>query len=98
MPVRSPHDVKDALDVLERNVLVKKVTHRVHEYRLRLLPRERKLQHPRLQRQVKPVLVIDLTHGLESFSHAFSVAVLASRADLVAAGYRVPRRFGPLNS
>ena len=98
VPVRAPHHVEHALDVRERHILVEQVAHRVHEDRLRLLPLERQLQHLRLQRELEAVPVVRLPHRLQPLRHALGVAVLAARADLVAARDRVPRRLGPLDA
>ncbi len=86
VPVRAVHDVEDALDVLERHVLVEEVAHRVDEDCLRLLPSQRELEHVRLQRQLEAVAVVRLTHRLQSLRHALGVAVLAAGANLRAAG------------
>jgi hypothetical protein len=53
--MRATHHVEHALDVRIRDADVKEVAHRVHEDRLRLLPRERELEHLRLEREREAV-------------------------------------------
>ena len=50
-----------------------------------------------LEREVESVLVVFLPHSLESKRHTLSVAELTTRADLGAAGERIPSGLGPLN-
>src|SRR5450756_2202286 len=64
----------------------------------RLTPRHRHGQRPGVDCDLEAVPVLRLAHGLEPSGHSFGVAVLATAAELCAAGYRVPRSFGPLNS
>jgi hypothetical protein len=74
---------------------VRSFAHGVDEDPLRRLPVQGQLQHVRLDRQLEPVAVVRLAHRLEAVRHFLCVAVLATGADLRAAGYRVPRRVGP---
>ena len=43
------------------------------------------------------VAIVRITHGFESFCHTFCIAVFATGADFVAAGYWVPCGFGPFD-
>src|SRR5256885_14351004 len=98
MPTRAAHDLEDLLYVSERNVLMKQVAHGVHEDRLRLLPPKWKLKHVWLQREFEAIPIVRLAHRLETFGHAFGIAMLAARANLGATGDRVPGRFCPLDA
>ena len=97
MPVGPTHHVEDLEDEFIRHSAVKKVAHRVHENGLRFFPLERKFQGALVEGRDEAIRVIRLAHRLESQSHPFRVAMLATRADLRAARERVPRGFRPLN-
>src|SRR5262245_22315462 len=47
--------------------------------------------------EFKPVDVIRLAHGFKTARHPLGVTMRAARADLVAAGNRIPGRFRPFD-
>src|SRR5580704_18261903 len=90
MPVGSLHGVKGPDDMLPGNVLMEKVAHGVHENHAWLFPVERLQQAFGPDRDVKTVFEGMAPHAAESLGEPCSIAVVASGADLGAAGDRVP--------
>jgi hypothetical protein len=97
VPGRLPHRLEDLLDEVGRNLLVEQVAHRADEDGLGLLPPQRQVEEFGVNGQLEPIGVSLLAHALQPPSHALGVAVLAPRADFVAAGDGVPGRLGPLD-
>jgi len=97
VPVGSVHDVKDFVNVIRRHLLMEQIAHRVDEDNLRLFPFERRFEGLSLNGELETVLVVGLAHGFEARCHALGIAVLASRADLCAAGDGIPGGLGPFD-
>ena len=98
MPVRALHRVEYAMDVLERNVFVEQVTHRIDEDELRVPPARRVLESFWTQSQIKASLKRMSLDIAKAFGKALGIAVVATGADLGATGDRVPAAVGPLDS
>ena len=77
---------------------MEEIAHGVYKNELRLLPLERRFQDVLMQSQLEAVSVIGLPHCAQPECHPLGITVLATRTDFSAAGYRVPRRSGPLNA
>ena len=90
------HHAENFLDVFKGDILMEKVTHRIHKNNLRCLPRFWFVEHLGLKGEFKPISILRLSHGLEAFGHAFGITVFAAGTDLCAAGHRIPCRLSPL--
>ena len=90
VPGRAVHHVEYGLDETGRRRLVKQIGHGVDEYEARFLPSQGFIERGLVGGEGEPVLVLLDSHTLEPFRHSLGVAVLASGADLRAAGHRVP--------
>jgi hypothetical protein len=97
MPCSTIHDRKNFLDEGGRDILVKKVTHRVYENDLRRFPAERKIKRILMGGNPEAVDVIPLAHRLEAAGHPLSITVLTADADFCAPGHRIPGCFGPFD-
>lgn len=97
MPVSTFHYVEDLLNIVQRDILMKKIAHRIDEDRLRLFPAKRPFEHMRLERKLETICIVPLTHRLQTSRHLFRVAILTARTKLVTAGHRVPGRLGPFD-
>ena len=91
------HRAEYPLNERERDFLVEEVAHAVDEDPPGLLPCERKLKPVRPQAEVEALLVGMPRDAAPALREGLGVAVLAPRADLVAAGHGVPRRVRPLD-
>lgn len=90
MMVSSSHNGKDSLNEIKRNLIVKKITHRIDEDHARFLPREGKTEGVGMGRGGKAVSVLRLPHLFEAKRHPFGVAVGAAEARFRTAGDGVP--------
>src|SRR5439155_25649216 len=75
----------------------KEVAHAVDEDAFGPAPAERKRQLVGLQRDGEAVCIARTAHRLQPQGQTFGIAVLAARANLRAAGDRVPRGVRPLD-
>ena len=97
MPVRAVHDIEDAFDVVSRDLFMEEIAHRVDEDALRGLPVKRQFQHLRLQRELKSIPVVGLSHRLQALRKTLGIAMLAAGAYLGASGDRIPGRVCPFD-
>jgi hypothetical protein len=97
VPRGTLHHIEYTVDERGGDLLVKEVTHRVHEDVARLSEPERLFQSRRLQTQVEPKLVRMPWYPSPALRKTFSVAVVATRADLGAARGWVPRNVCPFD-
>lgn len=97
MPICLLHGIEHLVDEGTVDVLVEQVAHRVHEDHPRLLPERGLFQPRRPERQVKSLLIGVARNAAPALCKAFSIAVVTSRADLGAAGHRVPCRVRPFD-
>ena len=97
MPARVRHDLERAADELLGHVLMEQVTHRVQKDTARFAPSERERELIGVECQVEAVAIARVAHRLEPRRETFRVAVFAARADLRAAGDRIPGRVSPLD-
>jgi hypothetical protein len=97
VPIGPLHGVKDARDKFVRDFLVKEIAHGIHEDHSRLPPPERLLQPLGPQGQIKSGLKGMARRATKALRKSLGVTVVAPGADLGAAGYRIPRRIGPLD-
>ncbi|AMS03850.1 hypothetical protein SEA_BAXTERFOX_40 [Gordonia phage BaxterFox] len=100
------HDVEDIADEVNRHSRVEEVGHAVDEDRARLAPPFRLVERLRMDGQpeawpgrawIAVVLVLRGPHRLQALSEGLRVAVVAASGHPVAAGDRIPRRFGPFD-
>jgi hypothetical protein len=97
MPVSFVHHIKHFLNKLKRNILVKKIAHRINKDLPRLTPPQRLLKQIRMQSHIEIVPVTGLPHGMKPSRHPMSITVLTSGTDLRAAGHRIPGCISPFN-
>jgi hypothetical protein len=90
------HGPEDPLDKRQLDFLMEQVTHRVHEDVSGTTPSTRDVEHVRMRTHGETVDIVPLPHRLESFRHAFGIAVGAAGGDLGAPRHGVPGRFCPL--
>ena len=98
MPARAVHHVENGLDETGRHRLVKQIGHGVDEDEARFLPPQWFIERGFVSGEGEPVTVFLDSHALEPSRHSLGVAVLASGADLRAAGHRVPGHLGPFDA
>jgi hypothetical protein len=91
------HGLEYLLDEPKRHVLVKEITHGIHEHESRRPPASRQIEQIILQSNGESVGVTSLTHGLEAQRESLGVAELAAGADLRAACDGIPGCIGPLD-
>ncbi len=92
---RARHDVEHARHELVRHLVVEEVAHEAHVHAARLGPVQRPLEQVLVRRHREAVGVPLLPHAAQPPRHALGPAVRAPRADLGAAGGRVPALLGP---
>jgi hypothetical protein len=97
VPVSTSHDVADALDVVEWNVLVKKVAHRVDENLPWASPMQWLIEFFWNESKIEALLERVAWHTPEAFCENLCIAELAARAHLRAASHWIPRRVCPFN-
>jgi len=61
---RPSHRLKDLENELSRDVIVEKVTHRIHEYLVRSVPCEGEAERVVMSRDLKTAGILARTHGL----------------------------------
>jgi hypothetical protein len=84
------HYRKNALDKINRDVRMKKITHGINKDTTRLFPTERKLQDMFMGAEAKTIGVIWMPHCLEAPGHSLGITVLTPRANFGAARDWVP--------
>src|SRR5947207_10992271 len=84
------HHPEDALDVLERDVLVEEIAHRVDEDHPRALPLQWVAESARPQAKVEALLVRVPLDPAPALSERLGVAVRAAGGYLRATGHGVP--------
>jgi hypothetical protein len=97
MPVGPLHDVANARDVVDRNVFVKEVAHRVDENLSRAAPVQWLIELFRNESEIETLLERVSWHSAESFCEQLRIAELAARTHLRAAPDRIPRCVRPLD-
>ena len=97
MPVGLFHDFKGLIDKVLGHCLMKEVTHRVDENHFRRFPLQWLRQPLWPQCQVEPSFVWMANHATEALSNSLGVTIIATGADLCAAGRGVPRSVGPFD-
>jgi hypothetical protein len=97
VPISTPHNVADALDVVEWNVLVKEVAHRVNKNFSWPSPVQWLIEFFWNQSKIEALLERVAWHPPEAFCEELRVAESAARAHLRAASDWIPRRIRPLN-
>lgn len=97
VPICPAHDVADGSKIVDGNVLVKEVTHRVDEDPPRLPPACWFVQLLRNKAEVKPLLERVSRNPAKPLGEDLRVAELAAGAHLRATTYRVPRGVRPLD-
>src|SRR5262249_44804875 len=90
VPVGALHGVEDLGDMRFRHRLMEKIAHRVDEYHPGLFPIERLREALGPDGEIEAVLERMTRDTAEAFGKTGGVAVIASGADLGAAGDRVP--------
>ena len=88
---------KDRLNEGKWYAILKEVAHRVNKNPSWFFPAQRYVKHVFMQGQGEAVGIIWLPHGLQSFCHAFCIAVFATWRQLGAASHRVPGVFRPFD-
>ena len=98
VPIGAFHGVEYALDVLRGNVLVEEIAHRVDEDELRTPPVCGLFEAVGAKGQIKAGLERVPLDASEALGKALGIAMVATGADLCAAGNGVPGAVGPLDS
>ena len=98
VPVRALHRVEYAMDELDGNIFMEKITHRIDEDELWVPPARRVLKSFGTQRQIKASLESMSLDIAKAFGKALGIAVVTTGTDLRATGDRVPGAVGPLDS
>src|SRR6266446_4910613 len=91
------HRIEDAIDKFLGNVLVEKIAHGIHEDHARRAPAEWLFQPLRAQGQIEARLEWVTGCTAKPLREALGIAVIASGADLRAAGDGIPGRVSPLD-
>jgi hypothetical protein len=76
---------------------MKEIAHRVDKNHARFFPVERLQEALGADSKIKTIFERVAGHAAEAFGEPGGIAIVASRADLGAAGDRVPCRVGPLD-
>src|ERR1700687_1724263 len=97
VPSGTHHDIEDVPDEEFRYRLVEQVAHAVDEHSLGLTPTQREIQLVAMKRRPEARPVARVPHRLEAHCEPLGVAVLATRANLRAPRYGIPRGVGPLD-
>src|SRR5262245_60398172 len=97
VPVGPVHHPKDTPDAFQRDLVVEKVAHAVHEHALRLLPTESFFQFFRDEPQIEALFERVSRYATKPFCKSFRVAVLAAGTDFGAAPNGVPGRIRPFD-
>src|SRR5579862_1390514 len=95
MPRRSLHHATDFRDVVDRDVVMKEIAHRVDEDALRQAPLERNLELFGHEAKIKSPLERMARDAAKSFRESFGIAMFATRTELGASANRIPCRIGP---
>lgn len=91
------HYVANGVKVVERNVAMKKIAHRVYKNSLRLFPLKWKIKHLRHEAKVKSLLVRVSFHAAPALGECCSITMRATWADHRAATDGIPSCVGPFN-
>src|SRR5262249_35622081 len=97
VPVCAGHHVKDVMDILCRHRFMEQIAHAIYENALRSTPAEGEAELIRMKSQCETITVPGVAHRAQPNGQALRVAVLAARADLRAAGHRIPGGVGPFD-
>jgi hypothetical protein len=98
MPVCSRHDIEDAEDKLIRDLMVKQIRHRIDEDSTGLSPSEGQIESVGPQLEIKSLLIRMPRYPTEPFGKPECVAMIATRANLSAAGSRIPSGISPFDA
>jgi len=88
---------RTTLDEFPRDLFVKQIAHRIHKDQSRLTPGLGQIDDIFVERNFEAVMISSIAHRLEAQSQTLGIAILATSADLRAAGDRIPRRLCPFN-
>src|SRR5579871_1062338 len=89
MPRRGLHHAADFRDVVDRDVIMKEIAHRVDENALRQAPLQRNLELLGHQTKIKSLLERMARDAAKSFREGLGIAMFAARADLGASANRI---------
>ena len=98
VPIGALHCVEYALDVLDGNVLVKKIAHRIDEDELWTQPVYGLFEALGAKSQIKAWLERVSLDAAETLGKALGIAMVATGANFRAAGNWVPSAVSPLDS
>jgi hypothetical protein len=97
MPVGRAHHTSDGYNVLDRDILVKQVTHGIDNDPAWPVPAEWVAKFLGREAQVEAVLERMPGNSSEALGKSLGVTVQTPRTYLRAASHRIPRRVGPLD-
>ena len=98
VPIGLLHDIEDTIHELQRDILVEKITHGIHEYQARTLPPNRLIKALMPQHQVEPHLEMMPRDTTEALRESLGITVIAAPRNLGATRHRIPSRISPLNA
>src|SRR6266700_3074842 len=97
MPIGADHHIEYPANIIVRDVPMEQIGHRVYKYPPRLPPPQGHVQSLRPELEIEALLVSMALHTPEALCKRESIAMVAARANLGTARYRVPGRICPFD-